>query len=167
MLKDIYSHLKAHLATITGIEQVDYYLGQYDQNDKDSVLYSTPALFIEFAPIQWLLHAKNIQRAILTFTIHTVTDSVYDDDERILNSVNDHFAYVTEVYKKLAGHRHKVGDQVLMETIERLSTTPDHVLDVIIVTKQEFRCVIFDYSALPQTTTTQIQSINITPQIET
>jgi len=166
MLKVIYQHLKSHLATITDVEAVDYYLGQDEQDDAGSVLYTTPSLFIEFLEVPWMQLGKQVQRATLNFIIHTVTDSIYDDEDRILDPAFDHLALVNEVYKKLQGHRYKDGDFVIMETIERVSTTPDHSLNVIIKTSQEFRCTIFDYEAYPITQTTQIDTITITPTID-
>lgn len=166
MLKTIYNHLKAHLAGVSSIEDVNYFLGQYDVETSDSVLYATPALYIEFDTIEWQQLAKNIQKAELRFAIHLVTESNFDDDERILDTTPDHLGLSNEVFKKLQGHRLKQGDQILMETIVRVSSTFDHVLMPVIVTKQEFTCIIFDYSAYPTTTTTTIDTITITPVIQ-
>lgn len=161
MLKPIYQVLKTHLGNIPEVEEVDWFLDQYNQDDEGSVLWITPSLFLEFQPIPWMTLSQNVQRAVLTFVVHTVTDSVYDDDERILDAATDHLQLVDDVFASLQGKRFADNGRTIMETIVRTSMIPDHSIEGIIVTTQEFKSVIFNYSARPQKQVVQITNLDI------
>lgn len=161
LLKAIYQVLKAHLANVPNVEDVDWYLGQYSQDDSGSILYATPSLYIEFRPIDWKTLPNKVQRGVLSFIVHTVTDSVYDDDERFLDSQFDHLQLVDNVFAALEGKRFSNSGKTILETIVRRSVTPDHNLEGIIVTTQEFQSVVFNYEARPQKQVIQITGFNI------
>lgn len=170
MLAAVYLGLKTRLESIPNVEEIDYYLGQYLQGDRGGVLYTNEALFIEFLPISWESLRNKVQKAVLTFRIHAVSACLYDDEERMLGTgVLDHMALVSQVFQKMQGFRIiDVSERVLLESIVRTQEEPDHELEVVMATVQEFQATIFDYSAMNPTTrlnnidlvvTTKIKSI--------
>lgn len=169
MLESIYTALKDRLETIFNSIEVDYYLGQYLQGEGGSSLYSDEALFIEFLPIEWQSLRNNVQKAVLSFRIHVVSACLYDDEQRLIGTgVFSHMENVTEVFKTLQNFRAvEPSGRVLLESVIRVRTEPNHDLDVVMVTVQEFKATIFDYSAIGSTTKLNNVALDITTDIKT
>lgn len=170
MLEHIYTALKDRLETVANIDEVDYYLGQYLQQEGGNRLYSDQALFIELLPIEWQSQRGNTQKAVLSFRVHTVSACLYDNEDRLVGTgVYNHMELVTEVFKTLQNFRvvQNPSGNVLLESIVRTLTEPNHDLDVVMVTVQEFDCTIFDYSAIAQTTKVNNVDLRVTTEIKT
>lgn len=167
MLKPIYKGLKDRLSNIPDV-YVDYFLGQYLQAEGGSVLYNEESLFIEFMPIAWDTHRRSVQRGVLSFKVHAVTTCLYDDEDRILGTtVFNHMDLVNEVFKHLQNFRiTEQSGNVLLESVVRKQTIPDHELEVVVVTIQEFEAVIFDYTAAPVYTHVSNVAFEVTPEIK-
>lgn len=162
MLREIYIALKQRLQEITELKEVNWFYGQYYQEDQSQSLWTTPSLFIEFLPIQWQVVGNKVQRANLKFILHLVNESHYDNDERILSAVPNHFGLESKVYLKMMGFRDLLSnipgyenltdtedDRILMESIVRTDTIVDHSLSNLLISLQQFSCTIHDYSAHP------------------
>lgn len=167
MLSAVYLGLKTRLGVIPDVEEIDYYLGQYEQGERGSVLYTEEALFIEFLPISWETLRNKVQKAVLTFRIHAVSACVYDDEDRILGTgVLDHMGLVSQVFQQLQNFRIiEPSGQVILESIVRVQEEPNHDLDVVIATVQEFNATMFDYSAMNPSTRLNSVDLVVTTKI--
>jgi hypothetical protein len=162
MNREIYLALEDHLNDdVTALLLVDYDLGQYNQEGMD-VVRTTPAAYIRFVQVDWSTLNRYIQRGVMEFDVSLVSQSAYGDKNDITDvSFINHLAIERAIYVALQGRRFLLSDvpgitleeeddnPVLVETIERISTTPHSELDALIVTTQRFRATVFDYSAHP------------------
>jgi hypothetical protein len=163
MLKLVYMAVKKRLgARLLDVRWIDWYLNQYAQEGEQS-LWTTPALFIEFPPLDWRKLGNGVQVSDATMLVHLVNETHYDDDKRIIADVPGHLEEEAEVYAALEGFRCKLSyldeyaslagqpeDRVLMETTVRLRTYPDHDMSRLLVSVQEFTTRIYDYGATPE-----------------
>lgn len=173
MLNLVYSALKKRLTADTAPAYLDWYYGQYDEaemQDGGELLWTTPAQFVEFLPIEWETRPGNIQAANLRFHVHLVNESYEQDDKRILDAALNHLGQESNVFKSLMNFRCLLSyvpgfealadtdqDRVLIESIVRESTDPDHTMRRQLVSVQRFACRIFDYSATPNWATVLAQ----------
>ncbi len=166
MLNLAYAALKSRLQQECAPQYIDWYMGQYleeEAADGGQVLWATPAMFIEFLPVQWQTLTGNIQVTDLAFNVHLVNDSVFDTDERILDSTLNHLGQEGAIFRALMNWRamlHDVpgmdtledtsADRVLLESVVRNSTEPDHNLRRQLVSVQQFTARLYDYTATKQ-----------------
>lgn len=163
MFKDVYTALKQRLNTeLDWKNELDWYLHQYDQ-DGEEVIYTTPAVFVEFVTVEWNTYPDNRQRGVMEFRIHLVNECNYDTDQRILDATLNHLGQESEVFRALMGWGCKLSyitayaalngtdnDAVLINDIIRTRTDPDHELSNLLVSVQTFQANVYDYNALPQ-----------------
>ncbi len=168
MIHLAYSAIKKRLIEKVNPKYVDFYYGQYLEEDMDEtapILWQTPAHFIEFAPIRWKTLGGNIQSSAIEFNHHLVNESYYDDDKRVLDSALGHLTQESQVFQALMNWRCMLSyvpgyegltdtadDRVLLESIVRTASEPDHTLRRQLVAVQQFTCTIYDYSATKQWT---------------
>lgn len=156
------------LAKVTQAKAVEYFLDQYNESE-DQRVFTTPSLYLEFAPIEFRTLTQNIQQAELTFMVHTVHESAYDDENRILSAdgLLNFLGVQTEVYKALMNWRLRAsylsGDnadtRTLMESVVRTRSVPDHAMSRLMVNTQTFRAVVYDYSAVKNMTPVQVSPV--------
>ena len=154
MIQHIYKTLKAALGPIA---PVSWYAEQYLQNG-DQQLFETPAIFIEFSPVQTRTKPLLIQEATLEFTIHCVHESIGDDaDDRMFDPVIHHLVDVDAIWCSIQGWSANI-DQIpgytgppntnkLINTIERTEIQFDHRASNLLTTIQRFRAQVFFYPA--------------------
>lgn len=168
MLNLVYSAIKKRLAAqvLPLPKYVDWYYAQYledEMEDGGQLLWQTPALFVEFLPIEWETRPQNIQTSTLRFNTHLVNESFYDNDQRVLDAAVNHLGQESSVFVALMNWRcmlsyvpgfealaDTANDRVLLESIVRESSEPDHTMRRQLVGVQRFACRIYDYSAQPQ-----------------
>lgn len=158
----IYSALEKRLMEkLDWLHYVDYFLNQYNDPENNKVR-TTPAVFIEFAPVDWKQQGAKVQSGLQYVMIHLVNESYYDDKERILDTqVVNHFSKESQVFAVLAGFRASLSylpqfahlantseDVQIMETMTRINTNADHELEPFLVSIQVFATTVFDYSAI-------------------
>lgn len=164
MIKEVYQALKKRIGEIAEMDRVDWFMNQYNEADESGnvLVYETPVVYLEFPPIEWQQMGSGIQRATISFNAHLVTESVADDDKRILDTTYvNHLGIENKVFVKLNNWRTNLSyvdaygslantdkDRVLIESIVRKVTEPDHNLSEFVVTVQQFSCVIYDYSGM-------------------
>lgn len=163
-MRYIYELLKQRLIQITALKDVSWYTGQYAQNGGQS-LFVDAAAYIEFMPISWQTKGKNVQEAVLEFDIHTMSEAITEDDERVLNIDIAHLDLVQQVYAKLQNYQASLSDlpafaamanpPQVINSIVRVGTTPDHNFTNLLVTVQKFQCTVQDLTVIPQGTPTQ------------
>lgn len=161
MLREIYLVLKDHLSTsVAQLKHIDWDLGQYNQEGDDHVK-ATPAAYIKFNTIEWSTYLRYIQRGVLEFEVTLVNQSAYGDENDMVDTTYiDHLTIERTIYAALQQMRFQMNDvpgwpddedeNILMETIERISQAPHTEQDTLIVTSQTFRSTVFDYSAHPE-----------------
>lgn len=164
MLDLVYLGLKKRLTEkVPALDGIDWHLNQYAQVGDDSITI-TPGLYIKFLPIDWKTMPDNIQRGVLVFETHLVSDTAYGDERDMTDKdYIDHLGTESRVFQALMNFRlllsyvpgyaalaNTPNDQVLLESIVRTNSVPHGELDNIAKTNQRFQGVMFDYSAQPQ-----------------
>ncbi len=178
MLQAYYSWIKDQIITDVQLAALDvkaeWYLRQYyaGRGSQDGgLVIETPICYVEIMPIVWRTLPMSIQRAVMTFRVHTLTDTVHADDRSFVlpsptQDVNSqHMAIRERVYTLLMNKRvhlndlavhlggpYKIDgqDAVAMESIVRISSpVTSEQLDDMILSIEEFQCVVTDYTASP------------------
>jgi hypothetical protein len=173
-MKEIYILLKERLATIQELKEVQWYLGQYDQNGEQALVVDTAA-YIEFEPIEWMQMGQQIQQATVGFNVHFVQECVYGDDTRVVDTTLNHLELANQIFRTLQGWSGRLSDipslgifpnsptdKQIINTIVRTGSTSQHDLENLIVTVQRFQATCIDLNAVPQ-----YQSILATLKITT
>ncbi len=163
MTESIYTALEKRLKTIPELKIIDWFANQYEPSEEEDFVWQTPAVFLEFAPCVWLTTGENtIQEALMTLTVHTVTDNNYADSKRF--TATQHLAIQRKVHKALHEFTCALSyidpnvsnqtDHVLLNELTRVGSESDHVLNVIIATKQTYTAQVFDLDELQNNNTT-------------
>lgn len=162
MRRLIYMALKQRLLdSLDWLEYVDYFYMQYTDAE-GAMVRRTPSVFIEFMPIDWRQNGLKVQTGTQYIAIHLVSESGYDNEERILDTMaTKHFERESQVFAALAGFRPKMSylaeyaslqntedDKQIFESLVRMNTNADHDLTPFLVSVQTFAASIYDYSAL-------------------
>jgi hypothetical protein len=164
MLALVYQALKKRLAAATEPAYIDWYMGQYlepEAEEGGQLLWQTPAQFVEFQPVDWQTLGNGAQAANVRFNVHLVNDTYFDDDRRVTDATLGHLVQEASVYAALQNWRCLLSyvpglealedtpnDRVLIESIVRERTDPDHNLNRQIVSVQGFACRVYDYGAV-------------------
>jgi hypothetical protein len=151
-----YQIIKKRLSEIQEIKDLNWYLQQYEDNQRGRVLYNAPGVYIQFEPIITQQLDKFTQMAESVITIHLVTDSVQDNEKRIATT---HTAVMDKIYGKMHGFSAKASyleefaalagtpnDKRMLNSMRRSGITPPHSFSSKVVTLQQFHSVIYDHS---------------------
>lgn len=163
MTREIFLALEKHASTsLEALKLVEYDLQQYAQIGEDHVP-TTPALYIGFQNIEWQTRPVNRQIGEMEFTLTLVNQTAYGDKQDIKDTTYiNHLAQERALFAGFQGKRFYLQDvpglestpdtdnAVIVESIDRVGAEPHQTLDTLIVTRQIFRAVIWDYSALPE-----------------
>lgn len=177
MTQNVYFLLKNRLSSIAELDEIDWFTGQYEQNGEQALTVST-GCYLEFMSAQWQTLGDGQQQAALEFDVYLVQHSVLSGDERISDPVMDHLGIVDKIHKAL----HRWGamlsdlpafsalagtedDIVIINSIVRTGSTPDHNLSNLLVTAQRFSCLVRDISASPEYQET-IANLNLNTEID-
>jgi hypothetical protein len=152
-------------ADVPELKEVDWFLHQYDTTKKEgNFMTAEPGVYIEFpAEIELQQLGFNIQMADVTWTLHLATTNVFEDDRRVQKvSATDHAMIMDKIFRSLLNWSSKLSylpafaalagtstDQRVVGTIARVGINPPHVLKSLMVTKQKFRCAMYDHAANP------------------
>lgn len=165
-----YLILKQKLQTdLPELKEIDWFLNQYDPNKKEAgFVTAEPGVYIEFPDdIEMQQLGFNIQMADVEWTLHLVTTNVYENDKRIQKlTPTDHAWIMDKIFRSLLNWSSKLSylpafaslantntDQRVIGTIARSGINPPKVLKSLMVTKQKFRCVMYDHASNPAVTT--------------
>lgn len=151
-----YKIIKKRLREIPEIKDLDWFLQQYDDNQRGRVMYNAPGVYIQFEPLITQQLDKFTQMADAVITIHLVTDSVHDNEKRIATS---HATILDAIYGKLHGFSAKVSylddfatlagtadDKRMLNSMRRSGITPPHSFSSKVVSLQQFHVVIYDHT---------------------
>lgn len=163
-----YQILKLRLqSTVVELLEVEWFLHQYENTKKDAPFVTAePGAYFEFPEIETQQLGYGIQMADVEWTLHFVTSNVYENDKRIQKvSASDHAMIMDKIYVNLLNWSSKLSylpafaslantanDQRVIGTISRTGVTPPHELKSLMVSKQRFRCVMYDHAANPSFT---------------
>lgn len=157
--------LKLRLTTdVPELRELDWFLGQTNIKDKNALITTTPALYIEFMPVTPRDLGGKLQSSDAEFNIHLVTESVSDNGTNKLkkNQPNDHMRIFDKIYRSLSGFNAKLSflpefvlllntsqDQRVMNSIIRTSPiVPPHALSKgKMISIQRFSTIIYDHAA--------------------
>ena len=145
------------------LKEIDWFLHQYDPNKKQAgFMTAEPGFYIEFPEIDTEQIGYGVQMADVEWTAHLVTQNVYENDKRIQKvSPTDHAMIMDKCFRSLVNWSSKISyldefvallntadDKRMIGTIIRKGITPPHMLNGLMVTKQRFRSVMYDYASL-------------------
>lgn len=165
--------IKQKLTTgVPSAKMLELYREQDTPNYKGG-LKSSPAIFIEFEPVDMSDLTMGEESGMFRFTIRLVTDNLYDDDsKRLLPAAGiDHFLIASDIHKSLAGWNAKLSDlagfeetendYTVLNTIRR--TRFEHIQEhgPYMRTLQSFECYIKDITNSKQYTSTEINTFLI------
>lgn len=149
-------------SNIAQLKEVDWFLNQYDPQGNNTI-YTTPGVYIEYLPMQTESLARKLQQAPVTFRVHLVTNSVYDTGKRVKKDSDwDHASLLDKVFGQLYGFSGRLSDLAefaalkgtpsdfkLFNSIDRINLVPPHNFAGLMVTVQEFQCLMYDHTANP------------------
>lgn len=141
------------------LKTVDWYM-QQDQKKGQELLRCTPAVYLEFDPIKPEDYANGQQRGIGAFTVYLVTVSMKDDKQRIEPiSPMAHVRLMDSIFKTLNGFVGRLAyydstqqDREIFNSLERTNIVPPHQSSDLMVSKQRFEGLFYDYSAVVERT---------------
>jgi hypothetical protein len=150
-----YQLLKAQLAQLNMFEQIDLYLEQYEQEGEQ---FATPAVFVEFMPIEWQSYTQRQQKGLLTFRTHLVIQTLYGDEQVYIDQANlVQLPYLAqEVYKALHCRSLNIVslgtpiDCVLLGNICRVRTEWHHCIGNLAVHIDTWQAQTLDTFAMPE-----------------
>lgn len=162
--------LKARLkAKVTDLKEVELYMGQDNQDDKDGWLVSAPAAFIQFRPTQTEDLSRRIQSGDVEFDVMLFTDCVIAEGSKRWkkDAPADHMKLLDKIHDALLGYSAKLStlpafvalantsdDQRVMNSITRISIDPPHVpRKAVMKSIQRFKCTMWDHASLRNYTT--------------
>lgn len=161
MLREYYLLIKQQLGTITGLKQVDWYTGQFDQNGDQAQIVDCAA-FIEFDPIDMLQKGGRVQEATVVFTVYLVNHVLIEGDARYTDPTINHLGLMNDIYKKLTHYSARLSelpafasvagteqDIVVVNSLVRTNITTIQELSNLLVTQQVFQGTWIDQSAHP------------------
>ncbi len=160
---------------------IDYYLGEAMFNEEDNLLYTTPIALIEFMPIDWATKGvSRIQQSTITFRVHLINETRYDDHNRISDDAIKHFQQESEIFDALHGWSCKLAyldtftnapqdikDVFLLNQITRIRTEPDHNLSPYIRSIQTFQCIVIDTTIIRDCVKVMLANIETNAQLVT
>lgn len=148
---------------VSELREIDWYLQQDSQSDKNAWLYAAPSVFIEFLPFDTRDQGLRIQDASVEFNLHFLTSNVQDSGKRMKkDSPSDHMRIFDKLYNTVHGFSARLsylpefvalantaGDQRVMTTCSRAGITPPHVIRKSLMKSiQRFKTVLYDHAAM-------------------
>lgn len=154
MTESIYNALEKRLQEkVPEIKNIDWFANQYEPSEEEDFVWITPAVFLEFAPVTWQTTGDTaIQQTLMTLTVHTVTDNNLVTKDRF--TATQHLTIQRKVHAALHEFSCLLSyiqptvtnsdDHILLNELTRITSEPDHTLNVFITTKQTYTAQVFD-----------------------
>ncbi len=143
-----YDIMKAVMA-VPGVKYFDKYNAQY-LNENSELHYNTPAVFMEFAPIEWQTLGQKRQAANFEFLLHLQTEQLGEtnnlekEKERAL--ALEHLRIAEAITKKLQGMNGSY-----FGSLSRINITDDSEHDSQVITLIGFKTRIVDNGLINET----------------
>lgn len=150
MTRSIYQALDRRIRETPYVKIVDWYMEQYSGGD-DNLVLNTPAVFLEFAPVDWVSGASGRELwTEMRLTVHIVTESAYEDKQRFI--ITDHFDVQESILEALHMWECNVqyitdnteDTEMLINTMTLESSSSEHQLSEFVVTKLIFSAIVYN-----------------------
>jgi hypothetical protein len=141
MRKQLYNFIREQLLAMDGqpVKHVDIWNSQLEFIEEEQP-FLTPAVFIEFAPIDWRLMGNAVYEAAVTFNLHIVTDGRVGAWSEVVQV----FDLIDAIKKQLHG---KAADGI--DAVTRITSTTDSRFGELMHNIESYSCHIIDVSAMP------------------
>ena len=115
--------------------------------------FLTPAVFVEFQPIQWKLDGNKVREATVNIALHVINqcNAPTSDEGDYVETSLLFFDLLTKINKALYQH-HNAGEQGCLfshNALTPIQSITDHDFDKLQHNIEEFACNAFDWSAHP------------------
>lgn len=178
MIIESYLAIKKRLSELLEIAQVDWFYDQYSESADGNLVYVTPAVYVEFQPIEFQQRGGLTQTSVLDVVIHVVSSSGYGAEDMRQTQDTDgltiqHLTLVKLVHKKLQGfgcaYNYLTGytnaDNLISGMVRR-SMEVDHALSPFVITKMTFQFHAYDCDAAIETTMIAPNTVTVLPNVE-
>lgn len=119
---------------------------QQVSNSEEEQPFGTPAVFVEFSPIQWAYLAHGVREATVQITLHVVTDSRVGRWQDAISALD----LCDNIHRTLFGLTYK--DNVhTMNTLMHVQSITDHDFGELQDNQEIYTCLVCDASAYPYT----------------
>lgn len=146
MRKEIYLAIIEQLKTIVdgaGIDKIKHY-DLWNMNveyiDQETA-WDMPAVFIEFAPIQWKEAGNGCQQATVTIALHIATpyEGGAADGSIAQSDALGYFELLDDIHRALYGLK-----GIGFSALKRVSSQTNHNHEEIIESIETFTCIVID-----------------------
>ncbi|MBL7817111.1 MAG: hypothetical protein JNL70_18960 [Saprospiraceae bacterium] len=151
MTKAVLEALFGKLETILPTHDLDVYVEQA-YNSEDVPLWSTPALLVQFAPVNWRREAATsrlVTDGPATVTIWHVNETGYDNKKRWLNTPHlDGDAALQRGFSEweaLSAYSFQGQQLPLIESVEVVGSSWEQVTSNLIISKTVLSCIYYNY----------------------
>ena len=146
MRKEIYLAIIDKLKTIVDADGIpklkhfDLWNMNVEYIDQETV-WEMPAVFIEFAPIQWKEAGNGCQQANVTIALHIATpyEGGASDGSVLQSDALSYFELLDEIHKALYGLKGSG-----FGALKRVSSQTNHNHEEIIESIETFSCIVID-----------------------
>ena len=175
--------IKARLQTVvTEQRETDWYMNQDSMSDKNASIKTTPAIYIEFLPVETRDEGQRIQSAEAEFNIILITECLYDNGSRRLKKDNakDHMIIFDKINQALSGYSARLSvlpdfvalantpnDMRVFNSITRNGITPPVAIKALMKSTQKFKTMVWDHAAqIAYTTPETPPTLDLTTTLE-
>lgn len=137
----IYNAIKVALENVPEVKHVNLWNNQLSYTE-DEQPFLTPAVFIEFATIQWQHHLHGIREAVITVNLHVVTDSRVGTWEEVMEQLS----IPTKINATLHGLTAST-PKGIMDALTATTSTTDNNFDELVDNIESYECHVTDNSA--------------------
>jgi hypothetical protein len=164
MRKQLYLAVVERLKTLTD----DYAVKHFDvwNNNlmyvEENEAFNTPAVFVEFEPINWRQHLQGVREADVRFNLHIVTRRNMPTSNE-LNYAEESLAFfdLLEAINTCLHGLTQVSDSGVIDALTSVSSTTDNDYDELRHDIEAYSCHVTDLSALPRPETIATASIKV------
>jgi hypothetical protein len=156
MRKQIYSFISGRLLAMAGepVKHIDIWNNQVAFIEEEQP-FPTPAVFIEFQPINWRFQGGAVREAQVSIDLHVVTDSRTGR----WSDVIEVFDLLDAINRQLHG-AHTDG----IDDLTALTSTTDNLFGELMHNIETYTCHVLDTSAAPVRQTRPGVKLEINPQ---
>ena len=156
MRKFIYQSIVEQLKTITSpspseggelIKHFDIWNNNLQYIEQNEAFY-TPAVFVEFLPIEWKHQGNNVREAKVDIALHVITQRNAPTSHELPyeSEALRFFDLLTEINVCLHGH-FKRGDDFAHDALTATQSITDHDFEELLHSVEVFTCHAADWSA--------------------
>ena len=142
MRKTLYQLISDTLRTLPAIQHIDLWNNQVLYAEEEQP-FPTPAVFVEFAPVEWQHLLHGVKEAVLTLRLHVVTDSRVSPWSEAVEV----FALHDHINATLHGLHATTADGSVVDALTLTQSTTDHDFAELQDNVEVYQCHVTDRSA--------------------